>query len=65
MTSARQQLHRQCVYQQRGNPRHRSGPELDTAVRLHAVDALGLVHAMILRLQAVVLPVKTLVLSGH
>jgi multidrug resistance efflux pump len=32
---------------------------------LHAVDALGLVHAMILRLQALVLPVKTLVLSGH
>ena len=32
---------------------------------LHAVDALGLVHAMILRLQAVVLPVQTLVLSGH
>jgi multidrug resistance efflux pump len=32
---------------------------------LHAVDALGLVHAMILRLQAVVLPVRTLVLSGH
>jgi multidrug resistance efflux pump len=32
---------------------------------LHAVDALGLVHAMILRLQAVVLPVQTLVLKGH
>jgi multidrug resistance efflux pump len=34
-------------------------------VVLHVVDALGLVHAMILRLQALVLPVKTLVLSGH
>jgi multidrug resistance efflux pump len=32
---------------------------------LHAVDALGLVHALILRLQALVLPFKTLVLSGH
>ena len=32
---------------------------------LHAIDALGLVHAMIIRLQAVVLPVRTLVLSGH
>lgn len=32
---------------------------------LHAVDALGLVHAMILRLQALVLPFKTLVFSGH
>ena len=32
---------------------------------LHAVDATGLVHAMIRRIQTVVLPVKTLVLSGH
>ena len=34
-------------------------------VLLHAVDALGLVHALILRLQALVLPFKTLVFSGH
>jgi len=34
-------------------------------VILHAVDALGLVHALILRLQALMLPVKVLVLSGH
>jgi multidrug resistance efflux pump len=32
---------------------------------LHAVDALGLVHALILRLQALVLPFKVLVFSGH
>lgn len=32
---------------------------------LHAVDAVGLVHAMILRMQALLLPVQTLVLSGH
>jgi multidrug resistance efflux pump len=32
---------------------------------LHAVDATGLVHAMLLRIQALLLPVKTLVLSGH
>ena len=32
---------------------------------LHAVDALALVHALILRLQALVLPFKTLVFSGH
>ena len=32
---------------------------------LHAVDAVGIVHAMLLRIQALVLPVKTLVLSGH
>lgn len=35
------------------------------AVALHAVDALGLVHALILRLQALVLPFQTLVFSGH
>jgi multidrug resistance efflux pump len=32
---------------------------------LHAIDALGLVHALILRLQALVLPFKVLVFSGH
>lgn len=31
---------------------------------LHAVDALGLVHALILRIQALVLPFQTLVFSG-
>jgi multidrug resistance efflux pump len=35
------------------------------AVALHAVDALGLVHALILRLQALVLPFQTLVFGGH
>jgi len=34
-------------------------------VVLHVVDALGLVHALLLRLQALVLPFKTLVFSGH
>jgi hypothetical protein len=32
---------------------------------LHAIDAIGLVHAMILRIQALLLPVQTLVLGGH
>lgn len=32
---------------------------------LHAVDAVGIVHAMLLRIQALVLPVRTLVISGH
>lgn len=32
---------------------------------LHVVDATGLVHALLLRVQALLLPVKTLVLSGH
>jgi multidrug resistance efflux pump len=34
-------------------------------VALHVVDALGLVHALILRLQALLLPFKVLVFSGH
>jgi hypothetical protein len=32
---------------------------------LHAIDAVGLVHAMILRLQALMLPVKVLVGAPH
>jgi multidrug resistance efflux pump len=32
---------------------------------LHIVDATGIVHAMLLRIQALLLPVRTLVLSGH
>ncbi|MGY2906401.1 HlyD family secretion protein [Bradyrhizobium sp. URHC0002] len=32
---------------------------------LHAVDATALVHALLLRIQALLLPIKTLVLSGH
>jgi len=35
------------------------------AVVLHAVDALALVHALILRLQALILPFQNLVFSGH
>jgi hypothetical protein len=34
-------------------------------VALHVVDALALVHALILRLQALVLPFRMLVFSGH
>jgi multidrug resistance efflux pump len=32
---------------------------------LHAIDAVGVVHALLLRIQAVLLPFKTLVLGGH
>ncbi|TIU97060.1 MAG: HlyD family secretion protein [Mesorhizobium sp.] len=32
---------------------------------LHMVDTLGIVHAAILRIQALLLPVQTLVLTGH
>jgi len=34
-------------------------------VFLHAVDALSIVHALILRVQSLLLPVKALVFSGH
>jgi multidrug resistance efflux pump len=34
-------------------------------IALHIVDGIGLVHAMLLRIQALLLPIKTLVLSGH
>ena len=33
-------------------------------IALHAVDAVGLVHAILLRIQAILLPFKTLVLGG-
>jgi len=32
---------------------------------LHVVDALALIHALILRLQALILPFQNLVFSGH
>ena len=32
---------------------------------LHAIQAVGLVHAMLLRIQALLLPFQTLVLGGH
>lgn len=34
-------------------------------IYLHGVDAVGVVHAVILRAQALMLPVKTLALGGH
>lgn len=34
-------------------------------VALHVVDALALVHALLLRLQALILPIRTLVFTGH
>ena len=34
------------------------------AFALHAIDTVGLVHAMILRMQALIIPVRTLVLNG-
>lgn len=34
-------------------------------IGLHMIDAVGVAHAIILRLQALLLPVQTLVFSGH
>jgi multidrug resistance efflux pump len=34
-------------------------------IGLHMVDTVGLVHAMLLRIQALILPIQTLVLGGH
>ena len=41
-------------------------PDVGTleGIGLHMIDAVGVVHAAILRLQAILLPVRTLVLSG-
>ena len=41
-------------------------PEMGTGqwLFLHVIDTVGVVHAIILRIQALLLPVKTLVLSG-
>jgi hypothetical protein len=36
-----------------------------TRIWLHAVDAVGIVHAVLLRSQALLLPVRALVLNGH
>ncbi len=36
-----------------------------TRIYLHGVDAVGVVHAVILRAQALLLPIRTLVFSGH
>ena len=34
-------------------------------IGLHLVDTVGIVHAMLLRIQALMLPIQTLVFSGH
>lgn len=44
-----------------------SGEPLGTGefIFLHVVDTVGLVHAMLIRIQAWLYPIKTLVLTGH
>ncbi|MDK1494843.1 HlyD family secretion protein [Sinorhizobium sp. 7-81] len=44
---------------------HEPGISMSRWLYLHVIDAVGLVHAAILRLQALLLPVQTLVLTGH
>ncbi|WEX91018.1 HlyD family secretion protein [Sinorhizobium garamanticum] len=44
---------------------HEPGISTPRWLYLHVIDAVGLVHAAILRLQALLLPVQTLVLTGH
>ena len=41
-------------------------PDVGTleGIVLHMIDAVGVVHAALLRLQAILMPVRTLVLSG-
>lgn len=42
-------------------------PDISTSkwLAFHAIDAIGFVHALILRMQAIAIPVQTLVLGGH
>lgn len=57
-----------CVANAYTNNHHRlDDPALSSTQKfaLHAVDAVGLVHAAILRLQTLMMPVQNLVLSGH
>jgi multidrug resistance efflux pump len=44
-----------------------SSKDMSTTRRLvlHGVDAVGIVHAVLLRMQALVLPIQSLVFSGH
>ena len=44
-----------------------SGADVSFGANLfyHAVDTVGVVHALLLRIQALLLPVQLLVLTGH
>ena len=62
--AAGQQLHRQRLHQQPRRARRTRTSAPARWIFLHVVDTVGLVHAMILRMQALLLPVQTLVLGG-
>ncbi len=58
----------QCIANAYTNNHDRlADPSLSTGqyVFLHVVDTVGVVHAAILRLQVLLFPIRTLVLSGH
>ena len=57
-----------CVANAYSNHHHQLETEKMSTLKrvgLHAVDTVAVVHAMLLRIQALMLPVTTLVLSGH
>lgn len=56
----------QCVANYSNHHDEIMAPETSTmrGIGLHAVDALGLVHAMLLRIQVAMMPFRTLVFSG-
>jgi hypothetical protein len=58
------QLHRECLFR---SPRiaRIEGHRFAGEGYLHIVDTVALVHALVLRLQAVVLPLKALVFGGR
>ena len=62
---ARQQLHRQRLFQQSRRDRRPGDRHPARAWRSTPWMRSALVHALILRLQALVLPFQTLVFSGH
>jgi multidrug resistance efflux pump len=53
------------VYTNNHDRLHAPGVGTLQRLGLHAIDTVGLVHAMLLRIQALLLPVQNLVLSGH
>ena len=54
-----------CNSEKAAEPSCRGSRCMRLRLALHAVDAVGIVHAMLLRVQALLLPIKTFVFSGH
>ena len=58
-------LHRQCLHQQSRRDLAPGHQRPASASACMPIDAVGLVHALLLRIQALMLPIKTLALAGH